>query len=506
MAESIESLVLRMRLDAAEVDAGTAAMLSKQRAAGREYVAMWEGVLAKKEALEKAELEASFSKYQANIARKLEADQAWMAARKAMIEEQAAIEGIGTTGGKYRAIRAGGSDASLFEGAAIGAGASAAIKGVSGEAHGLAGIIREIAVLFREGFRGNFTKMLGSFTLLLQYIGGLAVAVAAGVAAVTGISELFGGPGALKTWRAISGKNESQTGLDSADRAAAEMLRQRIEAMRKSGVLDKSDAYGLSRQLEAGNLLGVFDATNPLMGKQSDALKISAADKESARAQKELDEMNKRKEKGASLDRDILERKRLLELTDKTLAGLDKDSVDFHTLKADKLQQQVELQKLLNQQQTEANESARQQREETKQWHEWSQHAARDYMKGKIAGAMDEAEFPTMSDLAGEKWTRRLNRWYGAGGPYDLGRGNGPFAGVAQDYELAQKQQLWDRIHGNIADADQDRVRMVADRNYLVSNGVANPTMILSQIGENTNRTKELFESLVATGMIIKDP
>ena len=37
---------------------------------------------------------------------------------------------------------------------------------VSKEAHGLAGIMRETAVLFREGFRGNFTRMIGSFTIL----------------------------------------------------------------------------------------------------------------------------------------------------------------------------------------------------------------------------------------------------------------------------------------------------------------------------------------------------
>jgi hypothetical protein len=115
-----------------------------------------------------------------------------------------------------------------------------------------------------------------------------------------------------------------------------------------------------------------------------------------------------------------------------------------------------------------------------------------------------EAEYPTIENLAGRRFTERLDKQYGAGGRFDLGRGNGPLGDTARDYELAQKQQIYDRTYGNTAAAEGDRQRMIADRNKLIGAGAATPEMQMEKMRENTDAMRQHLNDLVHGGAVIK--
>ena len=104
---------------------------------------------------------------------------------------------------------------------------------------------------------------------------------------------------------------------------------------------------------------------------------------------------------------------------------------------------------------------------------------------------------PTIEDLAGRRYTNRINRLYGKGGRFDLGAGDGPFAAAAQGYELAQKQQMWDIIHGNAVfnekgdliggAAFDDKSRANAFQNLLGAAGVSTPQMEMEKLNAKTD-------------------
>jgi hypothetical protein len=132
---------------------------------------------------------------------------------------------------------------------------------------------------------------------------------------------------------------------------------------------------------------------------------------------------------------------------------------------------------------------------------------------------MVERETPTMEDLAGRDYTGNLNKLYGKGGQYDLAKGDGPFAGVAQDYELAQKQQQWDIIHGNAqfdaqgnltgGAAAEDRQRMIRDKNMLGGAGMETDAMKFADMKEHLSDIRQacqdLFKKASGEGINIAD-
>jgi hypothetical protein len=123
-------------------------------------------------------------------------------------------------------------------------------------------------------------------------------------------------------------------------------------------------------------------------------------------------------------------------------------------------------------------------------------------MKNQIHAGEEESQYPTMEELAGRGFTQQLNKRYGKGGRFDLGRGDGMNSGIAQDYELAQKQQIWDRENGNIGQAEKDRQRMISDVTKLQEAGVANPTQLLGKIGDDTGKLTALWTALIKNGAI----
>src|ERR1017187_1650854 len=106
MAESFEQILLRLGFDASSVTAGTEKMMSVQRTAARDYVSVWDSALAKKDATEKVQLDASWARYQVNLEKKAAADKLFFEQQAARYAEADAVAAVG--GGSVPANMAGG--------------------------------------------------------------------------------------------------------------------------------------------------------------------------------------------------------------------------------------------------------------------------------------------------------------------------------------------------------------------------------------------------------------
>lgn len=112
-------------------------------------------------------------------------------------------------------------------------------------------------------------------------------------------------------------------------------------------------------------------------------------------------------------------------------------------------------------------------------------------------------EAPTIEDLSGRKWFKSFSAQYGAGGRFDLGRGEGPFAEIAREYERARYQQMYDRKYGNLGQADLDRRRMNAAQDQLIAAGVASPAMQMEKLIDETSAMRVHLANIIAGGAVI---
>lgn len=125
----------------------------------------------------------------------------------------------------------------------------------------------------------------------------------------------------------------------------------------------------------------------------------------------------------------------------------------------------------------------------------------------------------TLEQLAGRRYSGRLDKAYGKGGRYDLESGNGPFSGIARDALLAGKQQQWDIIHGNAqfdakgtligGAAFEDKERQKRDENMLGQAGIETPAMKQAQIeqhlGDINKNIEDLLDAAKTDGIVLKD-
>ncbi len=139
----------------------------------------------------------------------------------------------------------------------------------------------------------------------------------------------------------------------------------------------------------------------------------------------------------------------------------------------------------------------------------------------KIAGegAKIDRETPSLEMLAGRKFTKKLDKQYGAGGIYDLEKGDGPFAAIAQEAMTAKKQQMWDIVHGNAefdakgkligGAAYEDRQRQIAAENKLGAAGLDTPAMKFDRMNEQLADIGESISGLLiaatTNGLILSD-
>lgn len=401
----------------------------------------------------------------------------------------------------------------LTGGAALGTGV--AIVTQKAVEHSIkAGVVRESMVLVREALRGAYGRMLSSASLLLQYIG-IRTAGQLATKAIPGIgmaadAYAIGSLG-MEMYRGNVAGQEYQSSefrLDTQSATLGARLQAMIDDLESKGAISKQKASILSTglggsyasvratQIQLQRISGQFNA------KQSaDAAAMAAADEAYNKAKAQMDGLNQKERDLAAISKDIVDRNQDIEFLKKNVAALDQKSVDYHEARARLMEKEVQQNMDITRQKQLQADVDRQ----TAEWQKWSQGAARDWMRNKIEGAQDEAQYPTIENLAGRSWTKRFTSQYEAGGRFDLGAGDGPFASAAREYTTAKYQQMWDRTHGNMAAAEQDRRRMVSARDFLVRNGVASPAQMLGKIGDDTARLRELFQFMSERGMIIRD-
>ena len=411
-----------------------------------EYVGFWEGALAKKDRAEAISNDLSLARMRANLAEKAALNKAWM-------EEQAAQSVIAGGSGGYGSgfktaeqIAAEGGESAVASGAA-GQLAGAGLREAGKEAHGFAGILRETAVLFREGFRGNFTRMIGSASLLLGMMGTLAVSIALPLAAILAI------PG-WRTWQAHKAENESAKRLQEKVNFQAEIQRQHVKELYKHGMIGRSEEERLQQQLEhpdADALTSVRDST-----RQYDQQLKSALE---------------------------------LESKQKAIADYAARRAESEKIIAEQVEKQAE--------------------ETAKMSHQYA-GLRREGLAIRTAFNREDESLPTIEDLAGRSWTERLNRQYGKGGRFDLGRGNGIYSSAARESELSAKQMQYDLIYGNgsyqvgkdgigyfTGAAEQDRQRKMRADNILGAAGLDTPTQKMEAMKQHLEQISDSMHELI---------
>lgn len=541
-----------MGLDPRAVQSATDVIMAGQKKAAMEYVDFWSAALNKREAseiatanrikdetlaTERAKNTASIAMARARVAEEL-------AMQKAAAVEAAEIQGAGNVSGGFGSIESnigktvGGEVIhSVVHGAEFGAGAAGTgyafnkagkligaidkdgkiIKGAEEAGKGLAEVgkeahvnstaIRETFVLIREGLRGNFTRMIGSFSILAQSLKVLG-SVLAGLAFDIPVI-IYGGVEFFRMRAAIANEKLIGKNVESQTHDNAESNRRIIEAMQRAGILSESDAQNYSRVLMHPTQQNVGTIQRELsikaQGMTLEQIKlIPEIKKEMARLDKEH---QKKMFEFYHADADIhtrllsdeIQRHNIME----AMAELQKDSIAYK-------QKQLELDDANRAIQQDQTELAKQKAEADKtaaekqaEMNNQATNLSRRIGQNDRELAQQEAVYPTIEDLAGRRFTRRLSRAYGAGGRFDLGSGNGWLAQTAQDYERSKYQQQYDRTYGNLDAAEGDRQRMIADRNFLIKSEAASPQLQFEKMLENTDAMRAHLQSLVGGGAVI---
>jgi hypothetical protein len=110
--------------------------------------------------------------------------------------------------------------------------AAAALSDVEKGAHGSAGAFREVMVIIREGFRGDFTRMIGSTTRLLGMLG-LSVSSLLGVFAIAAEAGAIAYQ-AIKLRGDVKEEEKSETRLNAGAERIAGRLKGEIANLEKA--------------------------------------------------------------------------------------------------------------------------------------------------------------------------------------------------------------------------------------------------------------------------------
>jgi hypothetical protein len=258
MAESYEQAMLRMGFDATQVNAGTLAMMDKQKKASVDYVGFWEGAMAKKDAataasaakqaeIEQASLDASWNRYKANVANKIATDKMYVEQYAARMAEKREIDAIANGSGGF----------GWAAGAAAGSAAGGIAPSIHGAKSGLGNTIamRELQVMMREISRGNWTKVLGSFTIFANAFGGIMKSIIATMFSMTGIVIAGIGVAAYEMYKKIKAfdKDLDEIGKEMAEpfaKKTAESIKYAAEMAATKGAELKTFLAELSEKHE----------------------------------------------------------------------------------------------------------------------------------------------------------------------------------------------------------------------------------------------------------------
>lgn len=463
-----EEIRLRLGFDATAVTRGTQVMLDAQKKAAQDYVGFWQTALQKTAQAESAANDASLARLKNNLAQKARLQQEFF-------ENQAAQADIAQ--GSIPANMRGGVRSGRGGNGAVGMAAATAFQDAA-TGHN-AGIIKDITLVsagmhiqnsinqLAEGKNpyAGLSRLPHAIGKLIEFIGiNIRTLTVLGGTALAGykivkLGQVAGGAGLAKGQEVFSGVDLAQTTV----RISGDL----------AGVIDDFEARGLISKGAAARLRAMSDGTHGndsvrtaqkylLQAQRQDAEKIAAANERTESAARGA--ANAAWNKAAAEKESLAKQKEQDEINDKFSKLLkERDRIDSEYRKI-------------------------------------------------------EQETPTIGDLAGRGFTASLNKRYGAGGIFDLGKGDGPFAAIAQDYQLAQKQQMWDIIHGNAVfdktgaliggTAYADKQRQIADMNQLGAAGLQTPEMKMSQLRDAAVQISKdmgaLYDLAVKDGLNMK--
>lgn len=250
------------------------------------------------------------------------------------------------------------------------------------------------------------------------------------------------------------------TGLETVRAASKEKAHQEMVAQLKA----ITDKFNTAEQAEEDAIKKTADAR-----KKSDEERIKKADQAYDAMVKNFG--------------DEEDRLRQIAWLKKSNAVLDEKSVEFHEQRLELIKLESEQEKLAESRRRAAAENER---------------IAQDYQKGireKIS-KVTEGTIPTVESLAGSGFSKRLNDMYGEGGVYDLSKGDGPMAKIAQKLMLSQKQAQFDFTYGNKGAYETDLKNIHDAKNQLMDLGVIPDTRDMRNISENTKNAEKHLASL----------
>jgi hypothetical protein len=210
MAQNNDEILIRLGLDASSMTRATQVVVDSQKRAANEYVSFWKKSI---DEVERAEIAADVRA-------------ATRANRASALWKQRAVVQAERKAVQNAEIAAGSGGFAWVEGmAAGGVGAAAGAAASKHGSHGLGGIVRELGVLGREIFSGNWNRAASSATILVSRLGSFA-GIAARLAGIIGaiVEAAAIGIYAVKSGRAADQSNALTASLRAQSGTLAEKL------------------------------------------------------------------------------------------------------------------------------------------------------------------------------------------------------------------------------------------------------------------------------------------
>jgi hypothetical protein len=459
MASNREAVLMSVNLDVNTAIANQAkfeaAMKSSAKRIAADKMTWWDEAIARGVAAEEAAAVKAVEIHEAELKAKAFADNAFFAAQAAKYEEQAAIAAIAQ--GSIPSNMAGGAAARRAEGE-IARDSEGILAGATGGAiNGRAA--RGFFTTIRETILGSSRAWWSAARLATVEV---SATVAAWAAAILLPLAVIVGPSAYRTYGARKAEQESEKDLAKKQRDDSEILRQRIDAMVHSKVIDKEQAEGFKQRMDASpvGMLHVLTEVNALAPQEA---KTEAAEKaldlERESYKNSTDAAKSARENATAAERLVDDKLQVAEIQAR-INNLDQDAIGYADMKQQLEEEFYDAQHDQNEDQKKADEEKKQKQKEINEEKIKGLELQKSEIEKSEQQQKDDLKLPSLDEFANgagyytvegrgrnrkrvhHTFTDDLAKQYGAGGIYDLT--NGPLAADARDYLRGQYQMTYD--------------------------------------------------------------
>ncbi|MDR3455884.1 MAG: hypothetical protein P4N60_00445 [Verrucomicrobiae bacterium] len=124
-------------------------------------------------------------------------------------------------------------------------------------------------------------------------------------------------------------------------------------------------------------------------------------------------------------------------------------------------------------------------------------------LRARSKAEAESGTYLSTEQIAGTAYTERLQKAYGKGGVYDLGRGDSPMAAQAQELERMQYATQYDRMYGSKQDVDWDVNRMTQLKQGLIDAGVRPDDLSAKQTADGIAKLVTEIQTLNGAGKVL---